>query len=63
VRAAPDNCQVFVDGTFVDYPPILERPVVAGRHSVAFRWPDGAKSEQAVEVKGGAPTFVVGRKE
>jgi hypothetical protein len=63
VRASPDNCQVFVDGTFVDYPPILERPVVAGRHSVAFRWPDGAKSEQAVEVKGGAPTFVVGRKE
>ncbi len=63
VRAAPDNCEVFVDGTFVDYPPILERPVVAGRHTVAFRWPDGAKSEQAVEVKGGAPTFVVGRKE
>ena len=63
VRAAPDNCEVFVDGTFVDYPPILERPVAAGRHTVAFRWPDGAKSEQAVEVKGGGPTFVVGRKE
>ena len=54
---------MFVDGTFVDYPPILDRPVAAGRHTVAFRWPDGAKSEQAVEVKGGAPTFVVGRKE
>jgi hypothetical protein len=63
VRAVPDNCQVFVDGTFVDYPPILERPVAAGRHAVAFRWPDGGKSEQAVEVKGGTPTFVVGRKE
>jgi hypothetical protein len=61
VRAVPDNCEVFVDGTFVDYPPILERPVAAGRHTVAFRWPDGAKSEQVVEVKGGAPTFVVGR--
>ena len=61
VRAVPDNCEVFVDGTFVDYPPILERPMAAGRHTVAFRWPDGAKSEQAVEVKGGAPTFVVGR--
>jgi hypothetical protein len=63
VRAVPDNCEVFVNGTFVDYPPILERPMAAGRHTVAFRWPDGAKSEQAVEVKGGAPTFVVGRKE
>ena len=63
VRAVPDNCEVFVDGTFVDYPPILERPMAAGRHTVAFRWPDGAKAEQAVEVKGGAPTFLVGRKE
>jgi hypothetical protein len=63
VRAVPDNCEVFVNGTFVDYPPILERPMAAGRHTVAFRWPDGARSEQAVEVKGGAPTFVVGRKE
>ena len=63
VRAVPDNCEVFVDGAFVDYPPILERPVAAGRHTVAFRWPDGARFEQAVEVKGGAPAFVVGRKE
>jgi hypothetical protein len=63
VRAVPDNCEVFVDGTFVDYPPILERPISAGPHTLAFRWPDGAKSEQAVEVVGGAPTFVVGRKD
>jgi hypothetical protein len=63
VRAVPDNCEVFVDGAFVDYPPILDRAVAAGRHSVSFRWPDGARSEQAVEVKSGAPTFVVGRKE
>jgi hypothetical protein len=63
VRAVPDNCEVFVDGTFVDYPPILDRPISVGRHTVAFRWPDGARSEQQVEVKGGAPGFVVGRKE
>jgi len=59
----PDNCEVFVDGTFVDYPPILERPVAAGRHTVSFRWPDGARHEEAVEVKGASPTFVTGRKE
>jgi hypothetical protein len=63
VRAVPDNCEVFVDGTFVDYPPILERPVAAGRHTVSFRWPDGARYEETVEVKGASPTFVTGRKE
>jgi hypothetical protein len=63
VRANPDNCEVFIDGAFLDYPPILDRPIVAGRHTVSFRWPDGARSEESVEVKPGAPSFVVGRKE
>jgi hypothetical protein len=63
VRATPDNCEVFVNDVFLDYPPIRDRPVAAGRHSVSFRWPGGARSEQAVEVKAGAPAFVVGRKE
>ena len=63
VRAVPDNCEIFVNGTFVDYPPILDRPAATGRLVVSFRWPDGARSEQAVEVKGGQPAFVVGRKE
>jgi hypothetical protein len=63
VRASPENCEVFVDGAFVDYPPILDRPVAAGRHTVAFRWPDGARSEQEVDVKSGSPTFAVGRKD
>ena len=63
VRATPDNCEVFVNGVFVDYPPILDRPAAAGRIVVSFRWPDGARSEQSVEVKGGQPAFVVGRKE
>jgi len=63
VRAHPDNCKVFFDGAFVDYPPILDRPLAAGRHTVAFVWPDGARKEEAVEVKRGAPAFVIGRKE
>ena len=49
-RANPDNCQVFVDGSFVDYPPILDRPAAAGRHTVSFRWPDGVRDEQVVVV-------------
>jgi hypothetical protein len=63
VRAAPDNCEVFVDGAFVDYPPILERLVAAGRHTVSFRWPDGTRKEQVLEVKGGGSNFVSGRKD
>jgi hypothetical protein len=63
VRAVPDNCEVFVDGAFVDYPPILDRLVAAGRHTVSFRWPDGARKEQVVEVKGGGSNFVTERKD
>jgi hypothetical protein len=63
VRAVPDNCEIFLNGAFVDYPPILDRRVAAGRLTVSFRWPDGARSEQVVEVKGGGPTYVMGRKE
>ena len=35
----PDNCEVFVNDVFVDYPPILDRPVAAGRHSVRSAGP------------------------
>jgi len=63
VRASPDNCQVFVEGTFVDYPPILDRPAAAGSHLVSFSWPDGAKHEETVEVPRGGVAFVTGRKE
>jgi hypothetical protein len=63
IRAQPDNCQVFIDGAFVDYPPILDRRVAAGTHTVAFKWPDGAKAEEAVTVVGGSAAYVTGRKD
>jgi hypothetical protein len=63
VRATPDNCQVFVDDAFADYPPIRDGRAAAGAHRVSFKWPDGARFEQAIEVKPGAPAFAVGRKE
>jgi hypothetical protein len=63
IRAMPDNCQVAIDGTFVDYPPILNKAVVAGTHAVSFTWPDGKKAEETVEVAKGAAAFVTGRKE
>ena len=62
VRAAPDNCQVFVDGVFLDYPPILDRLVASGRHVVGFRWPDGSRDQQEAVVEAGSPAFVIGQK-
>jgi hypothetical protein len=62
IRANPDNCQVLIDGTFVDYPPILDKPIAAGRHVVSFKWPDGVAAQEAVEVSGGKVAFVTGRK-
>jgi predicted Ser/Thr protein kinase len=63
IRANPDNCQVFIDGAFVEYPPILDRAIAVGEHKVAFKWPDGARQEQSVEVARGAPAYVMGRKD
>jgi hypothetical protein len=63
IRANPDNCQIFVDGTFLDYPPILDKPIAVGAHTVEFRWPDGARRTQTVDVAQGAPTYVMGRRD
>ena len=63
IRANPDNCRVLVDGTFLDYPPILDKPLSLGRHVVEFQWPDGVRSAQTVEVAKGAPSYVMGRKQ
>jgi hypothetical protein len=63
IKALPDNCQVAIDGTFVDYPPILNKAVSAGTHVVSFTWPDGKKAQESVEVASGAAAFVTGRRE
>jgi serine/threonine protein kinase len=63
VRALPDNCEVLIDGAFVDYPPILDRGIAAGSHTVGFRWPDGATRDDPVTIEADASAFVTGRKE
>jgi serine/threonine-protein kinase len=62
LRATPDNCKIYLDGVFVDYPPILDRTIAAGSHVVAFEWPDGVKSEEKIVVQPGKPSYVMGRK-
>jgi serine/threonine protein kinase len=63
IKANPDNCRVFIDGAFVDYPPILDRKLAAGTHVVSFRWEDGARSEESVAVPVGGIAFVTGRRD
>jgi serine/threonine protein kinase len=63
IRATPDNCEVLIDGVFVDYPPILDRQVAAGERTVAFKWPDGTKREERTEVPTGGLVYVTGRKD
>ncbi|MBX7185696.1 MAG: protein kinase [Vicinamibacteria bacterium] len=62
VRATPDNCKIYLNGVFVDYPPILDRAIAAGTHVVTFEWPDGTKAEEKVQVQAGKPSYVMGRK-
>ncbi len=63
IRATPDNCEVSLDGTFVDYPPILDKSVASGSRTVGFKWPDGTRREESVEVEPGRLAYVSGRKE
>jgi hypothetical protein len=63
IKASPDNCEVFVDGVSAGYLPILDKPVAVGTHSVTFRWPDGGRQQENVEVAPGRPAYVTGRKD
>lgn len=63
IRANPDNCQVLIDGVFVDYPPILDKAIAAGAHTVAFKWPDGTRAEHTAQVSAGRIEYVMGRKD
>jgi protein kinase-like protein/PEGA domain-containing protein len=51
VLAQPSNCKVFVDGTYLDVTPVLERPIAAGDHRVKVVFvPNGAVREIPVSV-------------
>jgi serine/threonine-protein kinase len=63
IRANPDNCRVFIDGVYVDYPPILDQAIAAGEHVVTFKWPDGREAKETVAVFAGKSAFVTGRRE
>jgi hypothetical protein len=62
IKANPDNCRVLIDGVFVDYPPILDKPIAAGAHTVSFQWPDGHRVDENAEVVPGRIQYVMGRR-
>ena len=43
--------------------PILDRAIVEGSHTVTFKWPDGVKRDETVNVAKGAVAYVMGRRE
>jgi hypothetical protein len=63
IKAAPDNCEVFIDGVFVDYPPIIDRALAAGPRTVAFKWSDGTRREEHAEVPRDGLVYVTGKKD
>ncbi len=48
-----ETCKVFADGQDLGYPPIPNRPVAAGRHTVELRCEGGETSRQSVTVSSG----------
>ncbi len=53
VFSVVETCKVFADGEDLGYPPIANRPVAAGRHTVELRCEDGKSSRQTVTVASG----------
>ena len=53
---------MLIDGVFVDYPPILDKPIAAGAHTVSFKWPDGHRADESAEVDPGRIQYVMGRR-
>jgi hypothetical protein len=60
VQAQPSNCKVYIDGTYVDVTPVLDRPIAAGGHRVKVIFvPNGSAREVDVTITAGASERVV----
>lgn len=61
VRAVVENCDMRLDGARTDQPPVHQKPVAAGEHTVELLCADGEARRQRVEVREGANTTVLFR--
>jgi hypothetical protein len=57
VQAEPSRCKIYVDGEFLDYPPINEHPIAAGTHKIkAILDSDPSQvQEKDISVEAGSP--------
>jgi serine/threonine protein kinase len=62
VRAFPGNCTLTVDGITSEAPPFDNKPIIVGRHTFVFEWPDGQKRTYEEEVVAGEPKYLIGRR-
>lgn len=53
VFSVVETCKVFADGQDLGYPPIANRPVASGRHTIELRCEDGKTDRQTVTVTSG----------
>ena len=45
ITANPSNCKIFINGVFVDSPPIFDMPLQAGNHAIRVAWEKQAKEK------------------
>jgi predicted Ser/Thr protein kinase len=50
IQAEPSNCKIYVDGDYLDYPPINERDIVAGTHTIKVVPDNDASQAQTKQV-------------
>lgn len=61
VRAVVENCDMRIDGVRTDPPPVHQKPIVAGEHTIELMCADGESRRQRIDVREGANTTVLFR--
>jgi len=45
INARPGNCKIYIDGIYIDFPPIFNLPVQAGDHQIRVVWEKQGKEK------------------
>jgi hypothetical protein len=62
IQAVPGNCSVKINGIDAEAPPIRNKDIVVGSHTIVFEWPGGERQEQTEEVRAGGHAYVTGQR-
>jgi serine/threonine protein kinase len=58
IQAIRSNCKIYIDGKYLDYPPISDRNIVAGNHTIKCVWADGTEKIEKKEIIAGKSAYV-----